>query len=62
MDKKGIIKVIGLLATLVSAGSAILTSIANEKQMDIMIEEKVEKALAEKKTENEEENTDEEES
>lgn len=62
MDKKGLIKVIGLFATVVSVGSALLTSWVNEKTMDNMIDEKIEKALAEKKTENEEENTDEEES
>lgn len=50
---KNWIKVIGLVASLVGFGATMLTSWVNEKNTDAMIEEKLEKALAERTEENE---------
>lgn len=53
---KNVLKVFGLIASVVGFGATMLTAWVNEKNMDNMVEEKVNKALAKRAENNEEEN------
>ena len=54
MDKIKIIKGLGLLASLLSIAGTVLGEIANEKKMDRIIEEKVQKAIIQREEKNKE--------
>jgi len=43
-----LIKILGLAAAVIGAGAAVLTDWVNEKKMDEMIDEKLDKRFAEK--------------
>lgn len=45
---KSLIKVLGILATVVGIGANLLSDFVGEKQTDAKIQEKIDKALAEK--------------
>ena len=47
MDKKKLIKIVGLLATVIGMGASLATDWANAKKLDETVAEKVAKALAE---------------
>ena len=48
METKKLIKVLGIVASVIGAGASIATEFVNEKKMDDKIAEKVAEALANK--------------
>ena len=52
---KTLIKIVGVAATILGVGVTLITDWVNEQKMNEKIEEKIDTALAERATENEEE-------
>ena len=48
METKKMIKILGIVATVVGAGASIVSDFVNDKKMDDKINEKVAEALAKK--------------
>lgn len=46
MNKNGLIKTLGIVATIVGLGATLVTDWVNDKKMDEKIEEKINEALA----------------
>lgn len=48
METKKVIKILGIVASVIGAGASVVTEFVNDKKMDDKIEEKVAEALANK--------------
>ncbi|MDY3768089.1 MAG: hypothetical protein SOZ83_00580 [Sphaerochaetaceae bacterium] len=49
METKTLMKILGIASTIIGAGATVVSEFVNEKKMDDKIEEKIAKALADKK-------------
>lgn len=49
METKTLMKILGIASTIIGAGATVVSEFVNEKKIDDKIDEKIAKALADKK-------------